>query len=323
MNALGQGRPRRGGHHRRPRSACATSRSRSTWRSSAAPSPIAHGNVSLDQEPANLDIYAVALAAHNSGGKVIVQVRTAVEVGRCRRGGARAGRPRRCRRGRPRPAHRLRRRLRSDPLRREPQGPRAPRPRSLSPCGRSSRRRAAEELARRRRAQLRLRHPRRVAKIVSPRGQRDRYYQTIEHGTYGGDAARRLAVRLRAQSHRHDRRARRSSTSTPAAASTSPFSASVRSTRSATSTCRSSAACTVGPGGFIDIAQNARKVVFCGAFDAKGTEPRDGRRLAAHPQHGEVQKLVHRVEQITCSGPQCAARRARRCSTSPSARCSG
>ena len=33
----------------------------------------AQGNVSLDQEPANVDIYAAALAAHNSGGKVIVQ----------------------------------------------------------------------------------------------------------------------------------------------------------------------------------------------------------------------------------------------------------
>src|SRR5258708_4366881 len=41
----------------------------------------AHGNISLDQEPANVDIYAAALAAHNSGGKVIAQVRTAGEVG--------------------------------------------------------------------------------------------------------------------------------------------------------------------------------------------------------------------------------------------------
>ena len=41
----------------------------------------AQGNISLDQEPANVDIYAAALAAHNSGGKVIAQVRTAVEVG--------------------------------------------------------------------------------------------------------------------------------------------------------------------------------------------------------------------------------------------------
>ncbi|MGB1176992.1 MAG: CoA-transferase, partial [Candidatus Puniceispirillaceae bacterium] len=33
------------------------------------------GNISLEEEPANLDIYALAAAAHNSGGKVIFQVR--------------------------------------------------------------------------------------------------------------------------------------------------------------------------------------------------------------------------------------------------------
>ena len=35
----------------------------------------ADGNVSLDQEAANVDVYAAALAAHNSGGIVIAQVR--------------------------------------------------------------------------------------------------------------------------------------------------------------------------------------------------------------------------------------------------------
>src|SRR5215210_4632964 len=71
----------------------------------------AHGNISLDQEPANVDIYATALAAHNSGGKVIVQVRTAVEVGALPARAVRAGGCRGCRS----PAiDGLRRRLRSD-----------------------------------------------------------------------------------------------------------------------------------------------------------------------------------------------------------------
>ena len=46
-----------------------------------------------------------------------------------------------------------------------------------------------------------------VAKIVAERGHLDRYYQTIEHGTYGGELLGGHAVRLRAQRHGHDRRA--------------------------------------------------------------------------------------------------------------------
>jgi propionate CoA-transferase len=64
----------------------------------------------------------------------------------------------------------------------------------------------------------------------------------------------------------------------------------------------------VGPGGFIDIAQNARKVVFCGTFDAKGTELEirtGGLRIV---RHGEVVKLVSRVEQITYSGREAMKR---------------
>ena len=60
----------------------------------------------------------------------------------------------------------------------------------------------------------------------------------------------------------------------------------------------------VGPGGFIDIAQNARKVVFCGTFDAKGTEitVREGRLSVTKP--GAIQKLVPVVDQVTFSGAQ-------------------
>ena len=66
---------------------------------------------------------------------------------------------------------------------------------------------------------------------------------------------------------------------------------------------------TVGPGGFIDIAQNARKVVFCGTFDAKGTRARasaSGKLRIA--RHGEVVKLVDEVEQITYSGREALKR---------------
>lgn len=39
------------------------------------------GNISLDQESANVDIYAIAAATHNSGGKVIFQVKGRVRNG--------------------------------------------------------------------------------------------------------------------------------------------------------------------------------------------------------------------------------------------------
>lgn len=59
----------------------------------------------------------------------------------------------------------------------------------------------------------------------------------------------------------------------------------------------------IGPGGFIEIAQNAKKVVFCGTFDAQGTklELTDGRLVVRQP--GRVRKFVKHVERITFSGP--------------------
>ena len=61
---------------------------------------------------------------------------------------------------------------------------------------------------------------------------------------------------------------------------------------------------TVGPGGFMDIAQNARKVVFCGTFDAKGAEMDAVDGSLVIKRHGAVRKLVSQVEQITYSGAQ-------------------
>jgi acyl CoA:acetate/3-ketoacid CoA transferase len=55
----------------------------------------------------------------------------------------------------------------------------------------------------------------------------------------------------------------------------------------------------IGPGGFIEIAQYAKKVVFCGTFDAQGTRLAwsDGRLTVLQP--GKVRKFVEHVERIT------------------------
>ncbi len=58
----------------------------------------------------------------------------------------------------------------------------------------------------------------------------------------------------------------------------------------------------VGPGGFIEIAQNAKKVVFCGTFDAQGSQVRwtGGQLQVAKP--GAIRKFVDAVDRITFSG---------------------
>ncbi len=55
----------------------------------------------------------------------------------------------------------------------------------------------------------------------------------------------------------------------------------------------------IGPGGFMEIAQNAKKVVFCGTFDAQGArlEWSQGRLTVLQP--GKVRKFVNQVERIT------------------------
>jgi len=56
---------------------------------------------------------------------------------------------------------------------------------------------------------------------------------------------------------------------------------------------------TWSPGGFIEIAQYAKKVVFCGTFDAQGSRLAwsDGRLTVL--QAGKVRKFVEHVERIT------------------------
>ena len=57
-----------------------------------------------------------------------------------------------------------------------------------------------------------------------------------------------------------------------------------------------------GCGGFIDITQNAKKVVFCGTFTAKGLQVKVGDGKLKILQDGSIKKFVKNVEHITFSG---------------------
>jgi len=64
----------------------------------------------------------------------------------------------------------------------------------------------------------------------------------------------------------------------------------------------------VGPGGFVDITQTAKKVVFCGTFEAKGLKVEEGADGAVTiARYGDVPKLVDTVRHVTFSGDQARA----------------
>ena len=57
----------------------------------------------------------------------------------------------------------------------------------------------------------------------------------------------------------------------------------------------------IGPGGFMEIAQNAKKVVFCGTFDAQGSKVSWSHGSLKVVQAGKIRKFVDQVERITFS----------------------
>lgn len=264
------------------------------------------GNISFDQEPANLDAFALALAAHNSGGKVLVQVRTAVARGELK--------PRSVRipgalvdavvvdPSQPQSHAHFHDPALSGEMRGVP-----PEPESGEFTVREAiASRAAEELRDGAVINYGFGIPDAVAKLVAARGDAERYYQTIEHGTYGGTL---LDGVLFGYAHN------------PTAMIDSPSQFDLYSgggldiaflgmgelDAAGNVNVSKLGGVTVGPGGFIDIAQNARKVVFCGTFEAKGAKLDVGEGSLKIRSPGEVAKLVAKVDQITFSGAQALA----------------
>lgn len=269
------------------------------------------GNISFEHEAANLDATAIALAARTSGGKVIVQVRE-----RLPRGALKAREVRipaawvdaivvdpeqRTSYDIPFDATlsgELIGEARFDAAMNESEKPAE----SFSER-QAVARRAACELVVGAVVNYGVGVPDAVARLVARRGELDHIYQTIEHGTYGGSLldgvlfgyARNASAMLDAPTQFDFYGGGGLDI---ALLGFGEFDAEGNVNVSKLG------GLTVGPGGFIDIAQNARKVVFCGTFAAKGVQLETGDGRVRITQQGSVKKLVKRVEQITFSGPQ-------------------
>lgn len=272
------------------------------------------GNISQAEEPANLETFAMALAAHNSGGAVIVQVRGLVEHGQLAARDVRIpgalvdavvvvpDQPQ-CHAffydpsisGQAGPDAIL-----TSDQHEGSEGDSAPDPRSVIAA------RAAQELFENAVINFGFGIPDAVAKLVAARNETDRYYQTIEHGTFGGTLLDGVLFGF----------ARNASCMIDSPSQFDfyggggldiAFLGFGELDRSGNVNVSRLAGTTVGPGGFIDIAQNARKVVFCGTFETKGAEYAIDESRVLVKRYGNVRKLVEAVDQITFSGQQALA----------------
>lgn len=258
------------------------------------------GNISPEEEAVDLDIHTVALAGHNSGGRVIAQVRQVVEPGSLR---ARAVRI---------PG------IMVDAVVEEPRQQQfygLDYDRAVSGNVRVHLGAVAPEIPGRlerriiaRRAALELRSgaslnfgfgmPGGIFGVIAEQGNESDYWMSVEQGTHNG---RMLDDRLFGA-------ARNTDAIVPSIEQFDYYSGGGIDTTflgmgeaDAAGNVNVShlGGTLIGPGGFMEIAQNAKKVIFCGSFDAQGTklELRDGGLRLVEP--GRVRKFVRQVERIT------------------------
>jgi propionate CoA-transferase len=264
------------------------------------------GNVALDDEPADLDVYAVALAAHNSGGIVIAQVRKVVPAGTLA--------PRSVRIPgalvnavvvAPEQMQTYRTVFDASLVGHHGTNPRAATP--ADPVKRIIARRAALELKPGATLNFGFGASAQVATIIAERGERTNYWMTIEQGIHGGDM---IDDDLFGMAHHPD-----VIIDSP---SQFDFYSGGGLDTAFLGMAEMDAAGNVnvsklngnvnGPGGFIDISQSAKQVVFCGTFDTKGSQIAIADGQLKIQRQGRICKLVSQVAQITFSGEQARLR---------------
>jgi acyl CoA:acetate/3-ketoacid CoA transferase len=276
------------------------------------------GNISFEHEAANLDAQAIALAARNSGGMVIVQVRERVPRGALKAREVRIPSawvgaivvdpgqltsydiPFDASLSGELTGHERAAAMANDPaLQGGTEGAFTERD--------AVARRAAMELFPGAVVNYGVGIPDAVAKLVVRRGELGHIFQTIEHGTYGGSLldgvlfgyARNATAMLDAPTQFDFY---------GGGGLDLAFLGFGEMDELGCVNVSRLGGVTVGPGGFIDIAQNARKVVFCGTFAAKGVDLATGDGRLRVLRQGGVRKLVKRVDQTTFSGPQALQR---------------
>lgn len=264
------------------------------------------GNISLNDEPVDLDTHAAALAAVGCGGRVVVQVRELVERGAIRtREVAVTGAMVTAVVVDPKQTQTYHGGYDAGFLGRTDIVP----PEIATETGAKgvAARRAAEELVEGATVNFGFGASAGVAGIIAQEGRQDRYWTTVEQGIHGGHMLTddRFGIAYGPMAIR------------PGTEQFDFFhGGGLQIAFLGLAECDSQGNVNVshlgqdfiGPGGFIDITQNARKVVFCGTFDTKGSRVNIGGGELRVLQPGAVQKFVSEVAAVTFSGRQALAR---------------
>jgi acyl CoA:acetate/3-ketoacid CoA transferase len=260
------------------------------------------GNISPEEEPIDMDIHSIALAAHNSGGRVLVQVRQVVEAGNLHPRSVRV------------PGIVVDA-IVEDPNQQQFYGLGYDSSISGSRRAHLGELTAAipDKVERRiiaRRAALELRNgaslnfgfgiPGGIFGVIAEQGISEQLWMSVEQGVHNG---RMLDDRLFGAARNPD-------VIVPSIEQFDYYSGGGiditflgmgEADRFGNVNVSHLAGNLIGPGGFMEIAQNAKKVVFCGTFDAQGSKVSWSHGRLTILQAGKVHKLVQAVERITFS----------------------